>query len=421
MNILVINHYAGSPHHGMEYRPYFLAREWQRAGHSVTIAAASRSHLRSANPACGALSTSESVEGINYLWYWTPNYRTNGIARILNMGAFLLQILVHARPLARRCKDGVVIASSTYVLDVLVAYLIAKLARAKLVFEVRDLWPLTLIELGKVSSRSPIIRLLQSAADFGYRNADSVVSVLQSSEPYLRSHGLAPGKFAYIPNGVEMQSWNEDGELPYLHREVIDRASRAGHFVVGYAGRHGRANGLDHIVQAAHRLAAEPVTFIFVGDGVEKERLQRLAAELNLENVEFLPTIPRAAVPRFLAGMDALILSWERSPLYRFGISPNKIFDYMMAGKPIIHAVEAPNEPVAESGCGISIPPEDPCAIADAIRALMRMSSAARTEMGERGRSYVKAEHDYKVLAARFLDAIEAEHPRDAEELCTPA
>jgi glycosyltransferase involved in cell wall biosynthesis len=421
MKILVINHYAGSPRHGMEYRPFFLAREWQRAGHSVTIAAASKSHLRSANPVCRGIATSESVEGIRYIWYWTPPYRRNGIPRALNMGVFLLQLLVHIRSLAGRCRDGVVIASSTYVLDVIVAFLIAKLAKAKLVFEVRDLWPLTIIELGRISPRNPLIRLLQRAADFGYCNAHSVISVLQNAEPYMRSRGLPPGRFTYVPNGVEMESWNEDGELPPLHQEIIDGARRSGHFIVGYAGRHGRANALGYIIRAAERLTADPITFVFVGEGVEKERLKRLAAELNLRNVEFLPTVPRAAVPRFLASMDALILSWERSSLYRFGISPNKLFDYMMAGKPIIHAVEAPNDPVLETGCGISVPPEDPGAIAAAVLKLTALSPEARAKMGENGRLRVRAVHDYKVLAARFLDAIAVEQPGNTNELCTPA
>ena len=421
MNILVINHYAGSHHHGMEFRPFFLGREWRRAGHNVTIAAADKSHLRSANPECRSLASSEWLEGINYIWYLTPQYRSNGIARALNIGIFVLQLLVHARSLSRTCRHGVVIASSTYTLDVAPAYVIAKLARAKLVFEVRDLWPLTLIELGGISPKNPLIRLIQAAADFGFRNADGVVSVLQNSEEYMRSRGLAPGKFTYIPNGVDTDSWNENHVLPPIHRKALDRLRVSGHFIVGYAGRHGVANALDYVIHAAQQLRDKPISFVFVGDGAEKERLQKLAAELGLHNVEFLPTIPRAAVPKLLASVDALILSWERSPLYRFGISPNKLFDYMMAGKPVIHAVEAPNDPVTETGCGISVPPENPTAIAEAVLKLMRLTPEAGFNMGERGRVYVRAVHDYRILAADFLAAIAEERRSNVDELCTPA
>jgi glycosyltransferase involved in cell wall biosynthesis len=106
--------------------------------------------------------------------------------------------------------------------------------------------------------------------------------------------------------------------------------------------------------------------------------------------------------------MDILYIGWRRSPLYRFGVSPNKLFDYMMAGKPIINAISAGNDLVAESGCGISIPPEDPVAIAEAIKKLIDMSPLEREEMGRRGREYVIKNHDYKVLAKRFLEAMNA-------------
>ena len=112
------------------------------------------------------------------------------------------------------------------------------------------------------------------------------------------------------------------------------------------------------------------------------------------------------SLPSLLAVMDVCYIGLQRQPLFRFGVSPNKLMDYMMAGKPVIHAIEAGNDLVAESGCGISVPPEDPVAIAEAIKKLMSMSSAEREEMGGRGKEYVIANHDYKVLARKFLEAM---------------
>jgi glycosyltransferase involved in cell wall biosynthesis len=129
--------------------------------------------------------------------------------------------------------------------------------------------------------------------------------------------------------------------------------------------------------------------------------------ENNINNVIFLSPVPKNSISELLRKMDILYIGLRRSPLFRFGVSPNKLFDYMMAGKPIIHAVEAGNDLVQESGCGISVPPEDPVAIAEAIKKLLTMSPIEREEMGRRGREYVVKNHDYKVLAKKFLEAID--------------
>jgi glycosyltransferase involved in cell wall biosynthesis len=182
----------------------------------------------------------------------------------------------------------------------------------------------------------------------------------------------------------------------------------AGRFIIVYAGSHGLANALDSLLQAARLLADEPVTFLMVGQGPEKAALQHVASQAGLSHVVFLPPVRKNAVPALLAAADALILCWRCIPIYRFGVSPNKLIDYMMAGRPVIHAIDAGNDMVAESGCGISVPPEDPQALAGAVRRLMQTPADERARMGENGRSYVLAHHDYRVLARRFLDSLEA-------------
>ena len=141
-----------------------------------------------------------------------------------------------------------------------------------------------------------------------------------------------------------------------------------------------------------------------VGQGPEKEDLQYLVKTKNLGNVSFLPSIPKTSIPALLAEMDAVYIGWNRNSLYRFGVSPNKLMDYMMAAKPVIHAIEAGNDLVAESGCGISVAPENPKAIADAVLHLFEMSQEERAAMGRQGSDYVKAHHDYSVLARKFLE-----------------
>lgn len=407
MNILLINHYAGSPAHGMEYRPYYFARQWVRMGHTVTIAAASRSHLRRVDPVCRGIFSTEIIDGIHYAWFRTPSYSGNGMARVLNIGAFVLQLLLHRKALSEACQGGAVIASSTYPLDVVAANAIARRARAKLVCEVHDLWPLSPVELGGISPSHPFIRVMQYAEDFAYRKVARVISVLPLAESHMRAHGLAPGKFRHVPNGIDALEWQQAPcELPEIHRSALSRLREEKRFVIGYAGAHGVSNSLDTVVSAAELLADLPVTFLLVGQGPEKAALENLAAKIGLRNIEFLPPVPKTAIPSLLRAMDALVIAWRRAPLYRFGISPNKLMDYMMAGRPVIQAMDAGNDMVAESHCGLSVAPEDPEAIAGAVTRMMNLTAAERNAMGLRGKRYVEAHHDYRDLAVLALDAV---------------
>ena len=410
MNILIINHYAGSPKHGMEYRHYYLAREWVRLGHKVSIAAASYSHLRSVGPKMTGNTTEEKIDGIRYLWLRTPRYRGNGIGRVMNMSAFGLMLVMLKAKIAGLGKPDLVIASSPHPFIIYGARKIARAAKAKLMFEVRDLWPLTLTELGGMSPRHPFISAMQWMENYAYDVSDKVISLLPKADGYMISHGMAPNNFVCVPNGIEAAEWGPDkSPLPQQHDSVLGTLKNEGRFIVGYAGAHGISNSLDILMAAAALLQSHAVTFVLVGQGPEKKTLQDRARAMGLNNVEFLPPVTKAAVPKLLSEMDTLFIGWKKQPLYRFGISPNKLMDYMMASKPVIHAIEAGNDPVAESGCGFSIPPEDPDAIKETLLKLIYMTDDERKDMGARGKKYVLAHHDYRVLAKRYLEAFERE------------
>ncbi|MBK6717000.1 MAG: glycosyltransferase family 4 protein [Burkholderiales bacterium] len=410
MNILYLNHYAGSPALGMEYRPYYLAREWVRAGHAVTMVAASFSHVRARQPqlhgAPLAAPMSESVDGITYRWFPTPAYQGNGLGRIKNIWAFLRQVWAATPELIAAVKPDLVIASSTYPMDIWVARRIARRAGAKLVFEVHDLWPLSPIELSGMSPKHPFIRLVQKAEDDAYRDADVVVSMLPKVHDYMASRGLDLRKLHIVPNGITLDEWS--GEPPPLREDVaqaLAAARAAGATVVGYAGSMGRPNALHTLLDAAQRLRNEPIRVVMVGDGHERAELAARVAAEGLANVAMLPPIPKAQIPSFLAAIDIAYIGWQRVPIYRFGIAPNKLMDYLMARCVVLHSVEAGNDPVAEAGCGLTVPPVDAAAVADGLRRLAALPADERRAMGERGRAFVLAHHTYPVLARRFLAA----------------
>ena len=403
MNILYLNHYAGSPALGMEYRPYYLAREWVRAGHRVQIVAADFSHVRARQPQAG----DEVIDGIAYRWLATPRYQGNGLGRVWNIGCYLCQVWVQAGRLVREVQPDVVIASSTYPMDIWVARRIARMAGAVLVYEVHDLWPLSPIELSGMSPRHPFIRLCQAAENAAYRDADVVVSMLPKVQGHMADHGLDLRKLHTVPNGITPDDWQ--GTTAPLRDDVaktIAAQRAAGRTVVGYAGSMGLPNALDTLLDAAALLREAPIALLLVGDGHERGRLAQRIADEGLGHVTLLPPIPKAQIPALLGQIDIAYIGWQRVPIYRFGIAPNKLMDYMMAGVPVLHSVDAGNDPVAESDCGLTVPPESASAVADGLRRLAATPAAQRQAMGQRGREFVLAHHTYPVLAQRFIDAV---------------
>jgi glycosyltransferase involved in cell wall biosynthesis len=406
MNILLINHYAGSSRHGMAYRSFYLAREWVKSGHDVMIVAASWSHIRDYQTEITENYQEESVEGIKYIWLKTPKYKDNGLERVINIFTFVAQLFRYSHRLVKQFQPDTII-NSNYPLATYPAQYIAKIAKAKLIHEVRDIWPLSLIELGSISPSHPLMMLMQLAENSAYRHADRVVSLLPKAQEHMQQHGMDPAKFAWIPNGIDInESKHTKVDIPEIHQVAFDRLKKLGYFIVGYTGSYDMANCLPTVLEAAALVKHLPIAFVLIGRGLQADRLKQTSLELGLENVIFLPFVTKHTLPAILNQMDALVMVWRKLPIYRFGISPNKLMDYMMSGKPILHGTDAANDPVAESGCGISVPPEDPQSLAAAIKTLMATSISTRIAMGEKGQKYMVEHNDYKILAEKFIQVM---------------
>lgn len=403
MNILLINHYAGSPEYGMEFRPYYMCREWVKLGHNVLIVGGSQSHLRKQQPS----KDHENIDGVDYSWVKLYKYKGNGIGRILSMGMFISKLGMNYKKYLRDFVPDIIIASSTYPLDIYPACRIAKHYKAKLIYEVHDLWPLSPIELGGYSPRHPFIRVMQKAEDDCYKYVDAVVSMLPKSEPHMKERGLVDGKFFCVPNGIVMDDWMNYPALSDPHSSTLDRLHSEGKFVVGFAGAHGIANSLYAAIDAVSGLKKDNVVFVLVGTGPEKERLKVYTKQHQIENVLFLPPVNKMLIPSLLEHMDALYIGLQRQSLFRFGISPNKMFDYMMASKPIIQAIDAGNNLVEEAQCGLYAEPDNIEEIRNSILQLKNMSPEERTRLGQNGKDFVMRNHTYGVLALKFINVMD--------------
>lgn len=405
MNILLINHYAGSKEYGMEYRPYYLAREWVKQGHQVTIVGASFSHLRLKNPDVKEDYSVEDIEGIRHIWFKTPAYG-GSIARIKNMLIFMRKLYKYSERLADDVKPNLVIASSTYPLDNYPAYKIANMCGAKYAYEIHDLWPLSPMLIGDYSKWHPFIMVMQRAEDFAYKHVDKVVSLLWNAEIHCKERGLPQGKFVCIPNGYNPDEWSEDKFkllLPDEHQKAFERLKNK--LIIGFAGGFAASGTIDVLVKAAAKLKErKDLHVVLVGKGPEKSIYEQIIKENGLDNVTILSPVSKLLIPAIDSHFDICFLGGVHSPLHKYGTSPNKLTDYMLCGKPIVYAVDEPGSVVEREDCGIRVEAENVDEVTKAILKFTSMTDDKRNAMGERGRKYAET-LKWSVLADKFINA----------------
>lgn len=410
MNILIINHYAGSPILGMEFRPYYLAREWIKLGHHVTIIAADFSHLRSTQPKVDFDLQSETTDGISYIWLKTVKYKSSNLKRGLNIISFTIKLLINRKNIIIATNPEIVIASSTYPLDIYPAYFIARKNKAKLVFELHDLWPLTPKIIGNYSKYNPFIWFLQKAENFSCRKSHCYISLLGNAKSYLIKHGLKSEKFFHVPNGFSKDDLDlMDMQIPKEHEELLIEIRAVYKIIIGYTGGITPSDGLITFIRASRYFTEKnDIAFILVGEGPYKSELIELVKASCYKNVYFLSRVSKSQIPRLLSKFDILYAGGFKSHLHSYGTSLNKIADYMLAGKPIIFALNEPNSIIAKVGCGFQISAENEAELVKTINYLSERSCEERITMGKKGRDYALEELNYTSLAKRFLDAIES-------------
>lgn len=404
MRILLINHYAGSPDMGMEFRPYYMAREWVKRGHRVDIIAASFSHLRRTNPSIDYDWQTEKIDGIHYHWIKTEKYSGNGLKRAWTMLQFVGKIWIRAKDIAEKWKPDIVITSSTYPLDTYAGQRIRKFAggRTKLIHEIHDMWPVSPMELGGMSKYHPFIVMMQMAENSFCRYSDKIVSLLPAAKDYLVCHGMSAKKFHHISNGIVASEWKERKELPGEYAKTLRQWKEEGGFVICFFGSHTKSYALSYLIDAIKDMNDWKVKAILVGDGIEKNKLMRQARSMK-KQIKFFPPIRKEYIPALLAQVDLLYIGELDNGILRFGICMNKIFDSMMSGKPILYAVNAPNNYIEDYHCGITVEPENTAALQEGIRKVMSMSAEQREEMGKNGRKAAIENFSYEVLAEKFL------------------
>lgn len=401
-SIWLINHYASTPDTGMGGRSFYFARELHRLGHSVTLIAASFNHkLRVSKKLVGSIEEDRSY-GFSVARVKVPSYQGSfNKTRILNWFVFVLRLIRNSQSI--ETKPDIVVCSSPSLIAFLAAWFLAKKYRAKLVFEVRDLWPLTLQKLGGYTRLNPLIVMLELVERFGYRTADLLVSNLPKAIDHIASRGGVSQKFKWIPNGYDPELYATLNPLP---QDLLSKLPNNG-FVVGYTGALGLANAMECFVEAANQLKDENIWFVLVGQGQERDKLKELAKTNGLDRVVFIDPIEKMFIPAMLKQFDVCFLGWRKDPLYDFGISPNKLPDYLLSGRPILHSFSGKGDVVEIAGAGLTVPAEDASRIARGVLELKNMPQIEREKLGMRGKHFAEANLSFRALAKEYQGCFE--------------
>ncbi len=403
MRIQLVTHYYPPEIGAPQARLSEMAAYWVQQGHDVTVITGMPNHPTGVVPEeyRRAVVRRERRDGVRILRNWlyaTPN---EGFAKkTVGHLAFMVTAVLTGMPRAPR-PDVVVVSSPTF-FSIFSAWAIARLRRARLVVEVRDLWPGIFVELGVL--RNPfLIRLLERIELRMYAAADAVVVVTEGFRTNLVARGVPADKVMTIRNGVDLSRFDPAHEARPETREHLGCPD--GDLLALYLGAHGISQGLSTLVDAAAQLAGDRVHVALVGEGADKAAVAAHLAETGAPNVTMLPGVPRDEVAELVAASDVCLVPLRDLPLFETFL-PSKMFEFLGAGKPVVAGVAGEAAEILMAAGGMVVPPEDAPALAAALRSLAGQPEK-RTTMGVEGRAYAVAECDRDALAAKYLCLLE--------------
>jgi glycosyltransferase involved in cell wall biosynthesis len=362
-NIWILNHYASYS----SGRHYKLGFNLSKRGYSVKLFAASTHHGSGKNRITNSKEYIVDETGdLPCIFVRTRDYSGNSRARVGNMIDYAWRIMSVSKSFDTE-KPDVIYASSVHPLTWLSGYFLAKRYNAKFIAETRDLWPETLVAMGRIEKKSVPARILYSLEKFIYTKADRLIFTMPGGRDYVKSLGIDTSKVAYINNGVDLE------EFYYNQREHVFRdkdLDQPNTFKVVYAGSMGQANALNYLVEAAEiiqRRGIHDIMFILFGDGYQRVELQAFTEEKGLTNVQFKGSIEKKLIPSVLSRADLNVFTGQHISLYNYGLSLNKMFEYFASGKPTISNIECGYDLLEEYRCGVTVRGGSAEALADGI------------------------------------------------------
>jgi len=399
MNIWILNHYAVTPDLPGGTRHFDFGRELVKEGHNVTIFASAfhYSQFKYVKIQKKQLYKIENFDGVKFVWIKTFPYKKNDWRRTLSMLDFAFKAFIVGMEFP---APDIIIGSSVHLLSPLSAYLLSLYFKVPFIMEVRDLWPDTLVDIGILSKKSFTFMLLKKLELFLYKKAKRIIYIPPYASDYFSDLGVSLNKTKHIPNGVDLNRFPKIlGDL-----NTNDKV-----FKLTYTGHFGPSAGLKDAIKAISLIIEKgyDVLLRLIGDGSERSILEEMVKEGNLFPwINIIGPVPKEEVYKYLITSDALLhieLDFDTS---KWGGSPNKIYDYLASGKPIIYCSNFVKEWLDKINCGLYAPPGNAEKLADTIVKIINMKPEERAAMGERGRDYVEKHHSISFLAKEFLSLI---------------
>ncbi|WP_164219909.1 glycosyltransferase family 4 protein [Virgibacillus sp. YIM 98842] len=406
MKIWIVNHYAKGPETRGGSRHYDLAKYLTREGHEVTIIASSFSHQTKAETRSynfGNIHLIETINGIKFIWIKSFSYKKNGFGRILNMLTFSYRAFL----IGRNVKEmpDLIIGSSVHPIAAYTGYQLSKVKNSLFYFEERDLWPQTLVDLGKFNENNFIIKLLYKLEFFLYKKSDRIITLFDYAFKYISSKGFSVDKVLYIPNGVDIERYKEFGQaLPVRIESKLNELKNSNKFICVYIGSHGIANNMYDLLESAKHLNSNTsIHYLFVGEGDEKSQLIEYAKKEELQNVTFLDAIPKTSIPLLLKNCDCGLIAMKDSSLYKWGYSLNKLYDYVAGKLPIVIKTSYINELVKENSSVIKV--NSPKEMAEVILEIKNNSNLYK-KLTNDAFKYVVDNHHWGSLAKKLIKTL---------------
>lgn len=406
MNIWLFNHYAVPPSLYPLARPFHFANHLQKKGHTVTIFAASSVHLSDQNLITdGSQLKLEKIDGIRYVFLKARDYEGNGVQRILNFFDYTWRLFTQTRKFR---KPDVIMATSVHPLTCVAGILLAKKYKCRCVVEIADLWPLTLVEYGAITDNHPVTKALYVLEHWIYKKADAVLFTMRGGKQYIKDHGwnkdVDLNKIYYINNGVDLDAYRKQEVSEVYQDDDLDRDDT---FKVMYTGSMGTANAMYDILDAAERLKEQKdIQFILFGGGYLEEDLRKYCQKKNISNVIFKGKVDKKYIPNILSKGNLNIMTGLSDRVSEYGLSMNKMFDYMASGKPTISNIHTQFDILEENRCGVTIGAGSADAMAKAVLRFYEMEQPAYDAYCENAKEAVK-QYDFKYLTDELEKILE--------------
>ena len=401
-SVLIINHYSGNEKVGMEYRHKILS-SYLIENYNVSIISSTFSHLFSSPPESGEELYND---GVKQYWIKVPKYSGNGPIRLFNMISFSIKVIFYSIK-GIFGRPDIVICSTPHPFVVINLIFFKFFLRSRVIFEVRDIWPLMLHEMNQISKYHPLSLIFSFLESVGYRSSDAVVSLWSNAKKYTLSKGVKDSNYFFIPNGIDIKEESIDiVSEPY---ELVKNLKDRGYFVIGYGGSHGLANPMDQVIEAAQicKRNDKKIAWVMVGDGPNKIVSINKTKELGIDNIFWLNSVSKEKIMGFYNSLDVCFIGLKKLPLFKYGPTPNKLMDYMLASKAIIFSIDSPYNPVLEAKAGYYAEPDSGESLYKAAIKMSQLSHEEISLMGVNGRNFANKNLSYEAISGKYISLIE--------------